>query len=95
MSLRIYLKVFAILIALLAAAFFSWELRYATAFGASGCVRLSEDTAIFSVLAVMVSFGLALAGVVSFIPSLKGYVWRIALGSLAACLMFGVGLLLA
>jgi hypothetical protein len=95
MSLRPFLKVFAILIAFLMAAFFIGELTYATAYGASGCIRLSEDTAIFSVLAVMVSLGVALAGIASFIPSLKGYIWRIALGSLAACLMFGLGLLLA
>ncbi len=93
MNLRTALKISAILAALLVVAFFAGELRYA--FGVRGCIRLSEDVAIFSVLAVMVSVGVALAGIASLIPSLKRYVWRIALGSFAACFMFGLGLLIA
>jgi hypothetical protein len=95
MILKTILKVVIVLAAAGLAAFFAMPLKYSDAFGASGCIRLSEDVAIFCVLAVMIFVGVALAGVASIIPSFKGYVRRIALGSLAACLMFVLGLLIA
>ena len=95
MSLKTILKVSTAIAALGVAVFFAMPLQYSNAFGASGCIRLAEDVAVFCVLVVMVSAGMALAVVASLIPSMRGYVWRIALGSLVACLMFGVGLLLA
>jgi hypothetical protein len=95
MILKTTIKVFAVLTAIGVAAVFARPLKYSDAFGASGCVRVGEDVAIFCILAVMISVGVALAGAASIIPQLRGYSLRIALGSLAACSMFGLGLLLA
>ncbi|HZH91887.1 MAG TPA: hypothetical protein VEX70_14870 [Pyrinomonadaceae bacterium] len=95
MNLKTTLKIFTALMAFGVAAFFAMPLKYSDAFGARGCIRLAEDVAIFCVLVVMLSLGVAFAGIASLIPSMRDYVWRIALGSLAACLMFGLGLLLA
>jgi hypothetical protein len=87
-------KIFTILFTLLLAVFFALPLKYVAGFGARGCIRLSDDLAIFCILTVMLSFGVALATMASLIPVLKHLARRIFFGSLAACLMFSLAVVI-
>ena len=91
MSSKTAFKVLTILLALFLAMFFALPLKHVARFGASGCIRLSEDVAIFCILTVTLSLGVTLAMTISLIPALRHLTRRIFFGFLVACLMFNLG----
>jgi hypothetical protein len=70
----------------------AYSLQYATAYGATGCIRLAEEDAILFTAILMVVGGIGCAAVCSLVPHLNRHVWRIVTGSLVAALTFLAGL---
>jgi uncharacterized BrkB/YihY/UPF0761 family membrane protein len=71
----------------------SESLQYARAFGAMGCMRLSEGAAIRYTATLMLAIGAAGAAVCSLIPRFNKHTRRVMAGSLVAVCTFLVGLL--
>lgn len=70
----------------------AFSLRYATAYGATGCIRMAEEDAILFTAILMVVGGIGCAAMCSLVPRLDRHVWRIVTGSLVATLTFLAGL---
>jgi hypothetical protein len=70
----------------------SLSLQYARAFGATGCMRLSEGAAIQYTAILMFAIGTGCAAVCSLIPRFNKHVRQVIGGSLVAVLTFLVGL---
>jgi hypothetical protein len=70
----------------------AYSLQYATAYGATGCIRMAEEDAILFTAILMVVGGIGCAAVCSLVPRLNRHVWRVVAGSLVAALTFLTGL---
>jgi uncharacterized membrane protein len=70
----------------------AYPLRYATAYGATGCIRMGEGDAILFTASLMVVGGIGCAAACSLVPRLNRHVWRVVTGSLVAALTFLAGL---
>jgi hypothetical protein len=82
------------IIALMAAVSYelSESLQYARAFGATGCMRLNEGSAIQYTATLMLAVGAACAAACSLIPRFNRHVRQVIVGSLVAVFTFLVGL---